>query len=124
LSAVPRAKRHQACTAGKPRNRHHNLKMGTAFVHTVLDDHFRVACAEIHDEEIAATAFGVLRRAVAWFATRGVSVSRVLSDSGSAYRSHLWRDTCAELEITPKRTRPYRPQTNWEGAITFVPGTA
>ena len=36
----------------------------------------------------------------------------MLSDNGSAYRSHLWRDTCAELGVTPKRTRPYRPQTN------------
>ncbi len=62
--------------------------------------------------ETAATATAVLRRAVAWFADRGVTVERVLSDNGSAYRSHAWRDTCTELGITPKRTRPYRPQTN------------
>ena len=86
--------------------------MGTAFVHTVIDDHSRVAYAEIHDDETAATAIGVLRRAVAWFAARGVTVERVLSDNGSAYRSHAWRDTCPELGIRPKRTRPYRPQTN------------
>jgi transposase InsO family protein len=54
----------------------------------------------------------VLRNAVAWFADRGVTVQRVLSDNGGAYRSFLWRDTCTELGITPKRTRPYRPQTN------------
>ena len=47
-----------------------------------------------------------------WFAARGVTIERVLSDNGSAYRSHAWRDACAELGITPKRTRPYRPQTN------------
>ena len=41
-----------------------------------------------------------------------MTIARVLSDNGSAYRSHLWRDTCTELGITPKRTRPYRPQTN------------
>jgi len=41
-----------------------------------------------------------------------VTVQRVLSDNGSCYRSHLWRDTCTDLRITPKRTRPYRPQTN------------
>jgi transposase InsO family protein len=81
-------------------------------VHTVLDDHSRTAYAEIHDDETAATAIGVLRRAVAWFAARGVTVQRVLSDNGSAYRSHAWRDACAELGIKPKRTRPYRPQTN------------
>lgn len=39
-------------------------------------------------------------------------IERVLSDNGGAYRSFLWRDTCEELGITPKHTRPYRPQTN------------
>ncbi|ALL79866.1 transposase (plasmid) [Pseudonocardia sp. EC080610-09] len=103
---------NRAATPGKPRNRHHNPRMGTAFVHTVLDDHSRLAYAEIHDDETAATAIAVLGRAVDWFAARGVTVCRVLSDNGSAYRSHAWRDTCHELGITPKRTRPYRPQTN------------
>jgi transposase InsO family protein len=104
--------RNRAATPGKPRNAHYNPQMGTAFVHTVLDDHSRVAYAEIHDDETAATAVAVLRNAVAWFAARGVSTVRVLSDNGSCYRSHLWRDTCAELGIVHKRTRPYRPQTN------------
>ena len=72
----------------------------------------RVAYAEIHAEETAATAIGVLRRAVAWFADQGVIVERVLPDNGSAYRSHAWREACAELAVTHKRTRPYRPQTN------------
>ena len=93
-------------------NAYRNPKVGTAFVHTVIDDHSRVAYAEIHDDETAATAALVLRNAVAWFAERGVVVQRVLSDNGSAYRSFLWRDTCAELNITVKKTRPYRPQTN------------
>ena len=104
--------RHRAATPGKPRNAHHNPKMGTAFVHTVLDDHSRVAYSEIHDDEKATTAAAVLRRATAWFAARNVHIERVLSDNGSCYRSHLWRDTCRELAITPKWTRPYRPQTN------------
>jgi transposase InsO family protein len=93
-------------------NAYRNAKVGTAFVHTVIDDHSRVAYAEIHDDETAATAVGVLYRAVAWFAVRGVVVERVLSDNGSAYVSHLWRDTCADLGIVHKRTRPRRPQTN------------
>jgi transposase InsO family protein len=104
--------KNRAATPGKPRNRHRNPKIGTAYVHTVIDDHSRVAYAEVHDDETAATATAVLRHATAWFAARGVVVERVLSDNGSAYRSHAWRDTCAELGITPKRTRPYRPQTN------------
>jgi transposase InsO family protein len=104
--------RNRAATPGKPRSVHHNPKMGTAFVHTVIDDHSRVAYAEIHDDETAATATAVLRNAVAWFAKRGVSVERVLSDNGSAYVSRLWREVCTELAIKHSRTRPYRPQTN------------
>ncbi len=104
--------KHRNATTGKSRSRHGNPNMGTAFVHTVLDDHSRVAYAETHDDETAATAITVLRHATAWFAARGVRVERVLSDNGSCYRSHAWRDACRELGITPKRTRPYRPQTN------------
>ena len=87
-------------------------QIGIAFLHTVIDDHSRMAYAEICTDEKAVTAIGVLQRAVAWFAERGVIVERVLSDNGSAYVSYAWRDACTELNITPKRTRPYRPQTN------------
>lgn len=104
--------RNRAATPGKPRSCHHQPKMGHALVHWVIDDHSRVVYCEVHDDETAATAVGVLRRAAAWFAERGVTVERVLSDNGSAYRSHLWRQACTELGITHKRTRPYRPQTN------------
>jgi transposase InsO family protein len=108
-------KQHRQRTArasGRPRSKWGQPLMGTVFVHTVLDDHSRVAYAEIHDDETAATAVGVLRRAVAWFAARGVITERVLTDNGGAYRSRAWRDACLELGIKPKRTRPYRPQTN------------
>ena len=94
------------------KSRHYNAKIGTCFVHTVIDDHSRVAYAEIHDDETAVTAAGVLYRAVAWFAARGVLVERVLSDNGGCYRSDLWRDTCADLNIKVKKTRVRRPQTN------------
>jgi transposase InsO family protein len=43
---------------------------------------------------------------------RGVTVERVLSDNGSCYKSRDWHTTCADLGITVKKTRPYRPQTN------------
>jgi transposase InsO family protein len=104
--------RNQAATPGLPRGADRKPRTGTAFVHTVIDDHSRVAYVEICADEKAATAVGVLRRAVAWFADHGVAVERVLSDNGSCYRSHAWRDACAELGIRHKRTRPYRPQTN------------
>jgi len=78
----------------------------------VLDDHSRVAYAEIHDDQTAPTAAAVLRRAVAWFNARGVTIERLISDNGSAYKSKLWHQTCRDLRITVKKTRPYRPQTN------------
>jgi len=104
--------KNRNATATQRRSPHYNPIIGTAYVHTVIDDHSRVAYAEIHNDETAATAVGVLQRAVSWFAARGVTVERVLSDNGSAYKSHLWRDTCRDLNITAKKTRPYRPQTN------------
>ena len=104
--------RNRAATPDKPKNKHHNPKTGHAFVHPVIDDHSRVAYAEVHDDETAVTATGVLRRAVAWFAARSITTERVLSDNGAPYISHLWRDTCLELAITHSRTRPRRPQTN------------
>ena len=64
------------------------------------------------DKNVVATAIEVLRHAMTWFAARGVTVGRVLSDNGSCFRSYAWRDACAELNIKHKRTRPYRPQTN------------
>ena len=105
-------RRNRAATPGMRRNAHRDPIVGKAFVHTVLDDHSRVAYAEIHDDETAVTAVAVFRRAVAWFNTRGVTVERVLSDNGSCYQSKRWKQACADLGIKVKKTRPYRPQTN------------
>ncbi|WP_394612964.1 IS481 family transposase [Lentzea sp. JNUCC 0626] len=104
--------RNKRATPGLPKGKDYKPLTGKAFLHTVVDDHSRVAYAEIHADERGDTATAVLRRAVAWFREHGVVVERVLSDNGSAYRSFAWRDACTELGITPKRTRPYRPQTN------------
>jgi transposase InsO family protein len=104
--------KNRRTTSGARRSIDGHERLGYAFVHTVVDDHSRVAYAEIHDDESATTAVAVLRRAVGWFAARGVRVSRVLSDNGGCYRSFAWRDACTDLQIKPTRTRPYRPQTN------------
>ncbi|MBG6095018.1 transposase InsO family protein [Nocardioides luteus] len=108
------SKANAQSTARRTGERGHDYRprIGTAFVHTVIDDHSRMAYAEICTDEKAATAIAVLQRAVAWFADHGVNVERVLSDNGSAYRSYAWRNACTELGIKHKRTRPYRPQTN------------
>ena len=97
---------------GTPRDKWRHPVIGTCYLHTVIDDHSRVAYVEARDDETKESAAEVLRNAVAWFAERGVTVQRVLSDNGSCYKSHLWRDTCTDLGIIAKKTRPYRPQTN------------
>jgi transposase len=103
----PQGYRNQAATPGLPRGADRKPRTGKAFLHTVIDDHSRVAYIEICADEKAATAIGVLQRAVTWFAAHGVTVERVLSDNGSAYKSHAWHQACADLAITHKRTRPY-----------------
>lgn len=94
------------------RNTKYQPRLGIGYLHTVVDDHSRVAYVEMHADERSETAIGVLRRATAWFTDHGVLIERVLSDNGACYRSSAWRDACSELGIRHKRTRPYRPQTN------------
>lgn len=86
--------------------------MGKAYVHTVIDDHSRVAYAEIHDDEAASQPPPSSSGPSSGSQPSRVAVERVLSDNGGAYRSHLWRDTCHELGVKHKRTRPHRPQTS------------
>ena len=93
-----------------PRTR--NAGAGWEFVHVCVDDASRVAYVEVLEDEKAVTAVGFLRRARRWFVRRGVEVAQVMSDNGSPYVSHAWRDTCGELGLEHIRTRAYRPQTN------------
>ena len=86
--------------------------VGYRFIHTAIDDRTRLAYSEILGDEQAITAAGFWQRAHTWFADHGVTIERALTDNGSCYRSQLWLAALAETGVTPKRTRPYRPQTN------------
>ncbi len=86
--------------------------LGYAYLHTAIDDHSRLAYTEILPDETKNTAAAFWRRAHTWFTSHGITITRVLSDNGSCYKSRLWTDTCTELGVTVKKTRPYRPQTN------------
>jgi transposase InsO family protein len=85
---------------------------GWEFVHVCVDDATRLAYVEVLGDEKGATAAGFLRRAVAWLASMGVTVERVLSDNGACYRSRIHADACSELRMRHLFTRPYRPWTN------------
>ena len=105
-------KANRVADGGRARSRYRQPLMRHGFIHVVLDDHTRLAYAEIHDDETGPTAAAVLGRAALWFAHRGVIARRVLTDNGGCYRRRTWRAASAELGITAKKTRPYRPQTN------------
>jgi transposase InsO family protein len=77
-----------------------------------VDDHSRLAYAEVLPSERATDAAAFLGRAVAWYQAQGVEPEAVLTDNGVAYRSHRWRERCAELGLRHLRTRPYTPRTN------------
>ena len=85
---------------------------GWEFVHVAIDDHSRLAYAEVLTDEKAATAIGFLKRALRFFASHHIPVERVMTDNGSPYISHAHAAACRELAIRHLRTRPYRPQTN------------
>ena len=88
-----------------------NRKPGYAYLHNAVDDHSRLAYTEILEDEKKETAAGFWERANAYFNSTGITVKRVLTDNGSCYRSHVFRDALG-TDIKHKRTRPYRPQTN------------
>jgi len=87
-------------------------RAGWQHLHVAIDDHSRLAYAEVLAGQDKQACAAFLRRAVAWYADHGILVERVLSDNAKAYHSYLWRDTCTELGIGRRFTRPYTPRTN------------
>jgi transposase InsO family protein len=87
---------------------------GYDYVHCAIDDHTRLAYAEIHRDELAETCAGFLRRAAAWFAEHGIErIDRVMTDNALSYRrSSAWRDALTDIGASAQFTAPYRPQTN------------
>jgi transposase InsO family protein len=91
---------------------HKRKQTGFEYVHVMVDDHSRLAYAEVLDALSADAAIAFLKRALGWFAERGVRVERVMTDNGSAYVSHAHRRALRELGIRHLTTLPYRPRTN------------
>ena len=86
--------------------------VGWEFVHIAIDDATRLAYVEVLSDEKATTAVGFLRRAREHFSSYGITIERLITDNGSAYRSSVHAIACRMLGIRHLRTRPYRPRTN------------
>jgi len=86
---------------------------GVDIVHAIVDDHSRLAYAEIHSDQRATTVVGFLERALAFYSAHGISVQRVMTDNAWAYaRSRLFRELLGRHGIRHLKTKPYRPRTN------------
>jgi len=93
--------------------RHHRARgVGHEHLHVAVDDASRLAYTEILPSLGQADTTAFLRRALSWFERLGVTVQRVMSDNGSAYRSKLFAKALSEAGARHVRTRPYTPRTN------------
>src|SRR4051812_36806860 len=86
---------------------------GVDVVHAIVDDHSRLAYAEIHDDQQAATVVGFLERALAFYARHAITPRRLMTDNAWAYtRSRELRQLLDRQQIRHLKTQPYRPRTN------------
>lgn len=86
--------------------------IGWEFVHVCIDDASRLAFSQILPNEKKESAVAFLKAAVAYYASLGVTIARVMTDNGSCYRSKAFRKACSDLGLRHIRTRPYTPKTN------------
>ncbi len=85
---------------------------GWEFVHVCIDDASRIAFSQILPDEKQESAIAFLKAAVAYYASLGVAIARVMTDNGSCYRSKAFAKACRDLGLKHLRTRPYTPKTN------------
>jgi len=86
--------------------------VGWEYLFVAVDDHARIGFTQMKPDERRDSAIAFLRASVRYFATLGVTIRRVLTDNGSAFRSQRFAAACRKLRLQHRFTRPYRPQTN------------
>jgi transposase InsO family protein len=86
--------------------------VGWEFVHVCIDDASRIAFSRVMKDEKKASAVAFLKAAVAYYASLGVTVERVMTDNGPCYKSFAFRRACKRLGLKHIRTKPYTPKTN------------
>ncbi|MCC6497670.1 MAG: IS481 family transposase, partial [Propionibacteriaceae bacterium] len=104
--------RAQGWTVANHQSNPDKTGVGYDYVHSLVDDHSRLAYSEVLPDEKGSTCAGFLTRGIAYFATHGITrIERLITDNAFAYR-HSLRTLCAELGITQKFIRPHCPWQN------------
>ncbi len=86
--------------------------VGWEYVHVCVDDTSRIAFTDIYADEKAVSAVAFLKACIAYYKRLGVTVTRVMTDNGSCYKSRAFAKACKALKLRHIRTRPYTPKTN------------
>lgn len=93
-------------------DRHRDSPVGFDYVHSLVDDHSRLAYSEILPDEKGPTCADFLERAISYFAQHGITrIERLITDNAWAYRFSL-RQLCTEHGIRQKFIRPHCPWQN------------
>lgn len=95
-------------------HRHKKVKVGYDYVHSLVDDHSRLAYSEILPDERGETCAAFLGRAAAYFAGKGITrIERVMTDNAFAYRhSKDMKRVCAALGAKQRFIKPHCPWQN------------
>jgi len=97
---------------GQSSRRGRGQGLGWEFVHVCIDDASRIAFSQVMEDEKKGSAVAFLRAAIAYYASLGVQVQRVMTDNGSCYKSFAFARACKRLRLRHIRTKPYTPKTN------------
>jgi transposase InsO family protein len=89
-----------------------NHGAGWQYAHVAVDDHSRLAQVELRASQQGNDCTAFAQTVISAYAERGTPIQRILTDNGSGYRSHAFRDLLADHGIRHIRTRPYTPRTN------------
>ena len=94
--------------------RDRKTKVGFDYVHSLVDDHSRLAYSEILADERAGTCGAFFRRAVAYFADHGIErIERLMTDNAFSYRyGNDLADALAELGARHIFIKPHCPWQN------------
>ena len=90
----------------------HSRGAGYQVLHVCNDDHSRACYMEMLPDEKKDTTASFLQRALLHFQAQGITVRKLLTDNGSAYRSKEFKAMREAYGLKHARTRPYRPRTN------------